>query len=1153
MSDAEISGTTSDVAGKGAASFPSLAALHAAHVELLRRQRESGGAPGLIADLDDFIQRGSATGVLLDSDADRETAQGLLDYWATILLRTGHEPPDATLADFDAELAPELDAALCPYVGLDSFRESESGVFFGRQRLIAELVERLKEHRLLAVIGPSGSGKSSVVRAGLIPALQNDGLPDSASWRALPPIVPGADPLRSLARPLRPAGAPAGWLAEQVERFKQDRGHLARLLAESGVATAILTVDQFEEVFTLTEEEAARRGFIHNLLYLVDAPDAEHTVIVTMRTDFEPLVARAPELQARFAEGRVPVTPLSAAELREAIEKPAALVGLKFEDGVVDALLQDILGEPAALPLLQFTLLKLWEHRQRNRVTMEAYRRLGGGRLALARSADEFYNGLIPEEQVTARRILMRMVRPGEGLEVTSNRVRRASLYQGGEDPGRVDRVVEKLIQARLVRVTGGDTPEDAQIEVAHEALVRNWPTLVGWLEDERAALAARRRLEAKAAEWVRLGRGGSGLLDREQLLDAEHWLDSPEAEYLGFDPALPELVAFSRAAIEEAEAAQEVARQRELAQARALAEAERHRAEAERHRAELEERTNRRLTWLFRALAVMAIIAGLAAILAVYQAVVAIGAQVRAESNARQLETANAVAETNARVANENARVADQNRLTAEKNADVARANAATAQTAEAISNDLRNKEAERRRAERAELLGAVAQAVATDKPQLSLLLGVEGLRVREDADEPPVDTVTRALSQTLIGMGAPTRGLYGHPAKVVAVAIGARGDRMLSGDASGVVRFWDLAAGDPTAQPIALPGTTAPIDALAFTPDDRLLIAAGEDGVVHVWGTNGQATPRDLSGLKGPIGHLIVSPSGRWLAASGDDSQAYVWNLANLDAAPIRLSGHRGQVTGLAISGDSRLVMTSSADGTAHLYDLSANNPARPSGLLVPRPNAPALSDAAISPNGRWAVTAAQDGALHVWTVSGNAFGAGPTILSAGTVTALAIDPGSRWVVAGGGDGAIRLWRLGSRAPQFTLTGHASPVTAIAFSSDGRWMATTSVDGTARVWDLNDPAAPPRVLRGHEGPVNAAALAADGGRLATGGEDTSARDWDLAAPAPSADALPKDAPALAALACRSAGRELADAEWAQYFAGQPRTRQTCGSGQNK
>src|SRR5262249_32589867 len=156
--------------------------------------------------------------------------------------------------------------------------------------------------------------------------------------------------------------------------------------------------------------------------------------------------------------------------------------------------------------------LKLWENRERNRVTKEVYDSVGGGRLALARSADAFYDELIPEEQMTARRILLRMVRPGDGLEVTSSRIRRETLYQSGEARDRIDRVLQKLIEARLVRVTGSEMWEAEQVEVAHEALVRNWPRLVEWLQEERLAIGIRRRLELLAAEWVRLGQGRAGL-----------------------------------------------------------------------------------------------------------------------------------------------------------------------------------------------------------------------------------------------------------------------------------------------------------------------------------------------------------------------------------------------------------------------------------------------------------------------------------------------------------------------------------------------------------------------------------------------------------------------------------------------------------------
>lgn len=502
--------------------FPSLAAVEAAHADLLRRQREPGDASAWLDAATDFLRHGPAVGALLDADDDRRAAQSIFDYWTARLYRAGQDPPDSTLAAFDPLLAPELPDALCPYLGLDAFREADHEKFFGRRDLVAKLVERLANYPLLAVVGPSGAGKSSLVRAGLIPALKAGALPGSQGWRYPPPIVPGSDPPASL----------------------------ARLDLASGDAPVVISVDQFEEVFTLCEDAAAREAFIGALLGLLSAPGAQNCVILTMRSDFETFIARVPSLQPLFEQGRVQVTPLSAGELRDAIEQPAARVGLKFEAGVVDALLQEILGEPAALPLLQFTLLKLWENRERNRVTWAAYRRVGGGRLALARSADAFYAALIPEEQTTARRILLRMVRPGEGLEITSGRVRRSELYRGGEDPGRVERVLEKLLAARLVRLTPGDTPEDDQVEVAHEALVRNWPTLVDWLEEEKAAIATRRRLEGRAAEWVRLGQGASGLLDEGELREAERWLAGSEAAYLGYNPALPELVAASRAAL---------------------------------------------------------------------------------------------------------------------------------------------------------------------------------------------------------------------------------------------------------------------------------------------------------------------------------------------------------------------------------------------------------------------------------------------------------------------------------------------------------------------------------------------------------------------------------------------------------------------------
>jgi hypothetical protein len=672
--------------------FPSLAALRAAHNALLQLHRTDGDAPQFLVEVESFLQQGRMTGAFLDDEQERWAAQGLLDYWTATLLGVGRQPPDPMLADFDASQAPELPDVLCPYVGLDPFHENQNHLFFGRLRLVQLLIDKLKEARLLAVVGPSGSGKSSVVLGGLAPALKlgaipaTENTPASDQWRYAPRMVPGSDPLANLARVLETAGAEdapkhAEWLAEQVAGLKADPHHLTKLVNATGPrgrpTPAVLIVDQFEELFTLCADEATRQAFADNLLALTqDRPAGghRHTVILTMRTDFESFIMRLPGFQSFFEQALVRVTPLNAAELREAIEKPAELVGLKFEAGVVDALLQDILGEPAALPLLQFTLLKLWEHRDRNRILWEAYQRLGGGRLALARSADELYDSLIPEDQVTARRILLRLVRPGEGLEVTSNRVRRDALYRTGEAHDRVDRVLNKLIAARLLRVSEGDTSADTQVEVAHEALVRNWPRLVDWLEEERESLRERMHVTEAAEQWEKTGRDPGALLRGALLDDALRYTDLNELE--------TEFLRASQEALATIEREREATRQRELEQARALVEEQRQRAESERRWGQFQTQVAGRLRQRALLLTTLSVVAVLLAAIATVFGVQSNNNASAAEANSQEAQSQRANAEAAGTVAAQEA-------ATAQAALTFAVAQAAAAQTAEADARD--------------------------------------------------------------------------------------------------------------------------------------------------------------------------------------------------------------------------------------------------------------------------------------------------------------------------------------------------------------------------------------------------------------------------------------------------------------------------------
>jgi len=1032
------------VTASGAKSYPSLAALREAHGALLDRRRVQGETPKLLAAVEEFLRCGSATGTLLDASDDRRAAQSLLNYWANGLYRAGRESPDATLADFDPLLAPVLPDADCPYLGLDAFREADHVRFFGRRLLIDELVQRLGDQRLLAVVGPSGSGKSSLVLAGLIPALKAGALPGSQDWRYPPPLVPGSDPLANLLRrtldvEVSPPPPDAATLLRtlglsvrgQEPTIAEGRPTTAdqrttsdeeRAPADGGspIQTPIvLVVDQFEELFTLCDDQDKREAFVARLLKLVDSPLARHNVILTMRSDFETFIARVPALQARFGAARVQVTPLSATDLREAIEQPAAAVGLKFEQGVVELLLQDILGEPAGLPLLQFTLLKLWEQRERNRVTRAAYDRVGGGRLALARSADAFYNALIPEEQITARRILLRMVRPGEGLEITSSRIRRDTLAQSGEDPGRVERVLAKLIAARLVRLTPGETEADTQVEVAHEALVRNWPTLVEWLEQEKAAIAVRRRLDARAAEWQRRERGDAGLFDAVELREAERWLQSAEAAYLGYDPALPALVEASRFAIERAEQAT-MAQQIELATAKAVAEEQ--------------ARANRRLRLFAVGLGVLLALAIAAAAFAVKQ-VTKVDSQRLAFAAEGQIPGESETALLLAYEAVER----DDNPTTEQALRDV---------FDQAIIPTIM----------RGHTSGVFSAVFSPD-----------GQRILTASN----DGTARLwnLSGRLLATLDP------HTGPIYRAVFSPDGKSILTASGDGTAQVWDL-NGTP---PVTLRGHTDWIQSAVFSPDGKSILTASNDGTARHWNLSGRLLAK-LDKHTGPVYSAMFSPDGQRILTASYDGTARLWDA---NGAPlVTFQGHTGPIRSAVFSSDGQRILTASDDNTVRLWDVNGTP------LITFEGHSwGGFTGAVFSPDGNRILTAGGDGTARLWDAGGNVV----AILSEhkNTIFSAVFSPDGNRILTAGGDGTARLWDAGGTLLT-TLRGDTAQVVSAVFSPDGKHILTASFDTTARLWDTSG------TLQGHTVGVTSAVFSSDGQRILTASYDGTARLWD-------------------------------------------------------
>jgi hypothetical protein len=345
-----------------------------------------------------------------------------------------------------------------PYRGLETFDEEHAEFFFGRERDIQRLLEMLKATRFVAVLGASGSGKSSLTRAGLIPALKQGALPQSDGW-TICVLTPGSRPLTTLAAHLTTLFPNHQTIQSTLDHLIEDQRTLYLAVALSLVnkknSRIVLVIDQFEEIFTLCNDEQERGQFLANLLYASSVPDGQCTMLLTMRADFLPKCAGFPDLATRVAAQQFLVTPMDTNMLRQAIEEPARRVGLQFEPGVVDKILSDVANQPGALPLLEHALLELWQRRQGRSLTLEGYRESGGVTGAIAKTAEESFNGFSQSEQRIVRRIMLRLTQLGEGTEDTRRRTKLEELVTTPEETDVVERIVRAMVDAHLLTTSG--------------------------------------------------------------------------------------------------------------------------------------------------------------------------------------------------------------------------------------------------------------------------------------------------------------------------------------------------------------------------------------------------------------------------------------------------------------------------------------------------------------------------------------------------------------------------------------------------------------------------------------------------------------------------------------------------------------------------
>jgi energy-coupling factor transporter ATP-binding protein EcfA2 len=433
--------------------------------------------------------------------------------------------------------------AQVPYLGLKTFDEANARFFYGREALIDTLVERVKHTAFLTVIGPSGSGKSSVVRAGLIPALkQGLDIAGSDEWIYVPPFPPGPRPMNALAAVLAalPEGGRIGTALAIENRLKLPDGLLFcadQLLAGRSGARVVLVIDQAEELWSLAPNDRAaqethrrdqQQPFIAQLLSATQAADRQVLVVLTLRADFMGRVAAETRLAAFVEQNLQIITLMEPPDLRRAIELPAEVAGGTFQPGLVDELIDQIAGEPGALPLLEYTLESLWAAKQSDgALTWEAYRAIGGVEGALTQGADHVLDSdyAEPKQRDAIREVLLRLVQPGDGLTDSRRRVPLKDLVPAGSTVEIVQALITPLVNARLL-TTGreADTAQDT-VEVTHEALIRSWPTLRDWIAVAKADLRLQRQLEDAAREWEAGQRSSDLLWQGARLAQAEAWV----------------------------------------------------------------------------------------------------------------------------------------------------------------------------------------------------------------------------------------------------------------------------------------------------------------------------------------------------------------------------------------------------------------------------------------------------------------------------------------------------------------------------------------------------------------------------------------------------------------------------------------------------
>ena len=1004
--------------------------------------------------------------------------------------------PSASALAEDYRRALQLDAYVPeediynPYKGLRAFQEADAEDFFGREALTGQLLAHLaspgRAGRFLAVVGPSGSGKSSVVKAGLVPALRKVALPGSEEWFIVE-THPGARPLQELQLALMSISADPG--ADIGELLAQDEDGLlcaVQATLPSEDSQLLLVIDQFEELFILVEDEAQRDHYLNILQHAVSAEGGQVRVVLTLRADFYDRPLKHPAFGRLVEESTAVVLPLSTEELEQVVQRPAERVGTVLEKGLVPAIIEDVAEQPGALPLLQYALTELFERREGRMLTNQAYQDIGGVLGALGRRAEEVYADLDPDSRQVARQLFLRLVTLGEGAEDTRRQVQRSELQSlFCDEPALIDQVIDAFGKARLLSFDRDPVTRGPTVEVAHEALLQEWHRLRGWLDQSRADIRMQRVLGNAALEWLASGQEASYLLRGSRLDQFEAWqatsdmaLTQEEREYLQ--------ASLAERRIRDAEEEERLARE----------------AAAER----------RSRNFLRALVAVL----GIAAVAGVMLSLYAFNQQGIAQSEADQRGTAEAIAveERQEAVIQADARATQQ--AIAEEQAE-ARAVAEE----QALEDRDRAVEAEQDVRVQASIgLGSQAlQELSGNFPERAVLLALEALE-----NYPYTWQAEQALGQAVLN--SRLRLMLNHEDEVVTVQWSADGNRILTSGWDSTVRIWDSDTGTELAK------ITKPNPGWAvWSPDEKSILSlnyiaefvekyksfgdemgkiegldtkeenirteltiwdaellrprftlaqeeagnpnfnlniwepwapSGEqfltfnrEGEVIVWDSETGQLIKRMCCHQGEINQAMWSPNGELIgSSSSEDGSVIIWQVDTgqaLYALPVDSSDSYVAFTSWSPSG-VRFATKGRGGVGVKVYDSS-------NGQLLIILRVPGFHyQVKWSPDGSQLFTTSTSGGKGIgklWDAeSGQELARIPGLIQA---TSMDWSPSGDLVAVGTSDFSVHIWDINSDQEILKLGGAPPNIWQVAFSPDGKQLLAMGEDNSLKVYDLS------------------------------------------------------------------------------------------------